>query len=151
MRSSVICVGSPFGEDCLGFVAAPLLEAALAPLGVPVTVADRPGPRLVLALEGREEVILVDGVVSGRPPGTLHRLEEEAVLRALARHTSTHGFGLADALALSRRLGGGPRRWVLHGVEIGTGRAEAHLRPAVRAALPALVAAVKAELEGARR
>lgn len=145
MRRAVICVGSPFGEDCVGLAAAPLLEAALAPRGIPVTVLDRPGARLVQVLEGLDEAVLVDGVVSGKPVGTLHRLEQDAVLGVLARHTSTHGFGLADALALSRRLGGGPRRWVLHGVEIGRAGGQAVLGPAVAAALPALVAAVSRE------
>lgn len=147
MKRAVVCVGSPFGDDALGFAAAPLIEARLAPLGIPVWTLDRPGARLVQALEGLDEVILVDAVVSGAPAGTLHRLEEEAVLRQVARHTSTHGFGLAEALALSRRLGRGPRRWVLYGLAIASPRAGFGLDATLRAALPTLVAAVCGEFE----
>ncbi|MEO1765805.1 hydrogenase maturation protease [Thiobacter aerophilum] len=148
MKRAVLCVGSPFGDDALGMAAAPLIAARLAPLGIPVWTLDRPGARLVQALEGLDEAILVDAVVSGAPVGTLHRLEEEAVLRQLARHTSTHGFGLADALALSRRLGNGPRRFILYGLEIIHPRQAFGLDAHLAAALPVLVEAVCAECEG---
>ncbi|MCL6556095.1 MAG: hydrogenase maturation protease [Burkholderiales bacterium] len=151
MKRAVICVGSPFGDDALGLVAAPLIEARLSPLGVPVLALDRPGVRLLPMLKGMEEVVFVDGVRSGAPPGTVHRFTEEAVLACLARHTSTHGFGLAEAVALSRRLDQGPDRLFLFGIEIGRAEGEG-LTPATAAALPRLVAAVCAAVrEGERQ
>lgn len=142
----VLCVGSPFGDDSLGLRVAPLLERELDPRQVGVSCHDRPGVGLLQSLEGARKVVLVDGVQSGAAPGTLHRIEGEAIYRQLARHTSTHGFGLAEAMALAVRLGYAPENMVLHGVEIASAEADAALSAAVEAALPRLVAAVRDEL-----
>jgi len=145
----VICVGSPFGDDAVGLRAAPLLERALDPGQVQVSCHDRPGVRLLQSLEGAHRAVLVDGVRSGAAPGTLHRLEGEAIYRQLARHTSSHGFGLAEAIALAVQLGYAPHHLVLHGIEIESVGPQETLGEAVEAALPGLVAAVRAEIASA--
>ncbi len=142
----VICVGSPFGDDAVGLRAAALLERALDPAQATLSCHDRPGMRLIEALEGAEKAVLVDGIHSGARAGTLHRLQGEAIFRQLARHTSTHGFGLADALALAVRLGRAPAALVLWGVEIESVAPAGGMSPAVEAALPALVGAVQDEI-----
>lgn len=148
MRPSVrvICVGSPFGDDALGLRVAPLLERELEPARVEVSCHDRPGVRLLEALDGAEKVVLVDGVRSGAAPGSVHRIEGAAIFRQLARHTSTHGFGLADALALAVQLGDAPDALVLYGVEIESAAPAAGMSTAVEAALPALADAVRNEI-----
>jgi len=142
----VICVGSPFGDDVVGLRAAALLERELDPAQAQVSYHDRPGVRLLEAMDGAEKVVLMDGVQSGAAPGTLHRIVGEAIFRHLARHTSTHGFGLAEALALAVQLGYAPAELVLHGVEIESATPAAAMSAAVEAALPALVAAVRNEI-----
>jgi hydrogenase maturation protease len=139
----VLCVGSPFGDDAVGLRVAPLLARSLEPGAAQVSCHDRPGVRLLEFLDGARKVIVVDGVKSGAAPGTLHRLEGEAIYRHLAAHTSTHGFGLGEALALAVRLAYAPQELVLHGVEIDS---TAGVSAAVEAALPWLVAAVRKEL-----
>jgi hydrogenase maturation protease len=139
-------VGSPFGDDTLGLRVAPLLEREFDARRVGVSYHDRPGVRLLESLEGARKVVLVDGVQSGAAPGTLHRIEGEAIYRQLAKHTSTHGFGLAEAIALAVRLGYAPDDLVLHGVEVGSAELDAGLSEAVEAALPRLVSAVRDEL-----
>ncbi len=132
----ILCVGSPFGEDALGEQAYRALRARLP--AADLRYLDRPGVGLVAALEGARRVILIDAVASGAPPGTLHRFEGRAIAARLARVTSSHGFGLAEALALADSLGALPEQVVLYGIEMGGGGAS----------LPALVAAVAAEFEG---
>lgn len=142
----VICVGSPFGDDAVGLRLAPMLARELDPARAEVSAHDRPGARLLAALDGAAKVVLVDGVRSGAAPGSLHRIEGEAIYRSLARHASTHGFGLADALALAAKLGRAPDALVLHGVEIESAAPAAGMSAAVEAALPALLDAVKIEV-----
>ena len=142
----VLCVGSPFGDDALGLRVAPMLQRELDPKKVEVSCHDRPGVRLLESLEGACKVVLVDGVRSGAAPGTLHRLVGEDIYRQLARHRSTHGFGLADAIALAVRLGYAPDDLVMLGVEIGSAAADAPMSATVEAALPRLLAAVQHEL-----
>jgi hydrogenase maturation protease len=140
----ILCVGSPFGDDAVGMRAAELLRRLVDVARAEVSYLDRPGAGLIESVRDARAVILVDGVRSGAPVGTLHRIEGAPIYRQLARHTSTHGFGLADSLALADRLGYRPQVLVLHGVEIEPGRND--LNPAVQAALPGLVAAVQAEV-----
>lgn len=81
-------------------------------------VCDRPGLGVLRLLEGRVAALLVDGVRVGAATGTLQRLEGPAILRAYAP-LSTHGYGLAEALALGQSLGDLPLRLVLLGLELG--------------------------------
>lgn len=146
----VLCVGSPFGDDALGLRIAPLLERELkrdVELGqVQVSCHDRPSVRLLESLEGARKAVLVDGVMSGAAPGTLHRLEGAAIYRQLARHTSSHGFGLAEAIALAVQLGCAPDNLVLHGIEIESAGVDVPMSAAVESAVPQLLAAIRREL-----
>lgn len=140
----ILGIGSPFGDDRIGWLAAEMLQGMFDPLKVSVTVHDRPGAKLVALMRGAEKVILLDAVRSGAAPGFLHRLESEAVQSAVAGHTSTHGFGLAEALKLAAKLGDIPPFVVLWGIEADAGAA-AETSAALRA-LPDLVNAVAGEV-----
>lgn len=148
MTARVLCIGSPWGDDRIGWLAAEALEKAGAPGRAEISAHDRPGARLVALMRGAETVVLVDGVRSGAAPGTLHRIEGEAIFSAVARYTSTHGFGLAEAMVLAEKLGELPSRLVLWGVEMSGTEGEA-LSRSVADALPALVRAVCKEIEAA--
>ena len=111
----VVGVGSPFGGDRAGWA----VVARLGELdGVRVEALDRPGPGLLNVLEGATAAVIVDAVRSDAVPGTLHRLTRLDQLPA-ASPASSHGLGLAEALALGERLGQLPP-WVVIGVEAGS-------------------------------
>lgn len=114
----IVCVGSPFGGDRLGWWAFEQLQSRMP--GSDVRYLDRPGAGLIGVIRGARKLILVDAVITGGAAGSVHRIEGDAIYRQLARHTSTHGFGLAEALQLAARLGDLPSRVVLHGMELGT-------------------------------
>jgi hydrogenase maturation protease len=139
-------IGSPWGDDRVGMLAVQAMADIFHPAQVAVSVHDRPGATLISLLRGTRTAVLVDAVRSGARPGTLHRMEGEAVFAAGRNLSSTHGFGLADALALAEELGDGPSRLVLWGVEIEAADFTEKLSPAVRAALPGLVGAVSDEV-----
>jgi hydrogenase maturation protease len=112
----VVGVGSPFGGDQAGWaVAARLGDLA----GVRVAALDRPGPALLNTLAGAPAAVIVDAVHSGAAPGTLHRFSDAAALPT-QDPASSHGLGLAEALALGERLGQLPP-WVVVGVEVEAG------------------------------
>lgn len=149
----VIGVGSPDGgDDAAGLLAA---RAVRQRVGPEVDVVEAASPlRVVDLLEGADVAIVVDAVRTGgggRPRGTLVRAEADgagALAADLRSCLSSHGLGLAEALGLAAALGALPRV-VLHGVEVGTVETGASLSPEVRAAMPALVDAVVASVEGA--
>ena len=74
---------------------------------------------LVEAFDGADEVVLVDAVRSGAPPGTVHVFEagSEPLPATLFGASSTHALGLAEAVELARSLGRLPRRVLVYGIE----------------------------------
>ncbi|MFN8024541.1 MAG: hydrogenase maturation protease [Acidimicrobiales bacterium] len=80
-----------------------------------------------------DRVVLVDAVVSGAVPGTVHELGVDAI--PPTRPTSTHGLGVAELLALSTALGTLPRSLQLLGVEAGDVTPGTALGDAVAAAV----------------
>jgi hydrogenase maturation protease len=96
------------------------------------------GPLGLLELFDRADIILlVDAVLSGAPPGTLHLVpmpSRDAAPRPLAA-VSDHGWGLAEALRLALALGWRVPRLMLLGIELERVSVGAPSSPAVEAAL----------------
>lgn len=104
----IVGVGSPFGEDRAGWQAARFLGEHFA-LTYPnllqsLDVLDRPGAALLNYLKPDDGVVLLIDAVVVRPGApsvatyTLDELAEQAVI-------SSHGFGVAETLALGHKLG----------------------------------------------
>ena len=121
-RILVLGVGSPFGADTLGWRVVERLETVLkhhAALRATVDLKceDRPGLSLIEILRPYDHVLLVDAVVSGEPPGTLHHLDGDT-LRRFDAALSSHAAGVFEALAIGAAIGALPRRLEMYGVEI---------------------------------
>lgn len=147
----VLGIGSPFGDDRLGWLAIEQLARSarlslLPPESVQLTVHDRPGTSLLAAWEDARRVILIDGVRSGAVPGTLVRVEGERLAVTAGGGVSSHAFGVAAAAALARSLGHDVSRIVLHGLEIDPVNQGDELSPAVQAAMPYLLRQVEADV-----
>jgi len=146
----VIGVGSPSGDDWLGWELAERLRSsdALARWGdrVSISLHDRPGAALLQAWRGSGLVVLLDAVRSGAVPGTPHRLDTEQ-LRGRPRLLSTHGFGVAEAIQLAAALDALPDAMLFFGIEASPEHTELCLSEAVHDAVPALVAEIEAAIE----
>jgi hydrogenase maturation protease len=95
---------------------------------------------------------VVDAVESGAEPGTLVRFDaSELAIPARMFRTSTHAFGVGDAIELARVLGRLPARVVVYGVEGAEFAAGVGLSPAVEAAIEPTAAAVLEDLHRALR
>jgi hydrogenase maturation protease len=119
VRPLVIGVGNPDrGDDRCGLEVA---RAVRREVGETARVVECVGDELGLLdlWDGGELVVVVDGVRSGRPPGTVHRWEVgHDRLPTSASTTSTHGLSLGEAFALGASVGRLPRRLVLVGIEV---------------------------------
>jgi hydrogenase maturation protease len=110
--------------------------------------------RLLDLWQGAERVIVVDAARSGAPAGTIHDFDAAEPLPA-GMASSTHAFGIADAVELARALGRLPRQltvYAIEGEDFGPGRG---LSPAVARAtetllgrMTALVASDRTQLSG---
>jgi hydrogenase maturation protease len=133
----VIGMGNEWrGDDGVGLeVARQLGGQALA--GEPIG--------LVEALDGSDEVVLVDAVSSGAQPGTVHVFEagSDRLPAKLFGASSTHALGLAEAIELARSLGRLPRRVVVYGIEGAAFSFGKGLSPAVAAAAAGIVEEVR--------
>jgi len=142
-RSSLLVVGcgNPFaGDDAVGLeIIRRLRDSAVA--GIRLRELNQP-PADFSALAGEDEVVLlIDAVVSGKPPGTIHLVPfpcPELQPRSLGA-LSTHGWGLQESLALSRALGHRLPRIVLLGIECSRVAAGAGLSPPVESAVDAIL------------
>jgi hydrogenase maturation protease len=139
---TVLGVGSPFGDDCVGWSAAALLAASpLVANGadqIDVRILDRPGSLLLAEFSQSMGVIVIDALISGAVPGTILRLGADGV-RAARSLVSSHDLGVAQAVGLARSLGSLPERFVFFGIETDRQHTGTGLSPAVSAALPQLV------------
>lgn len=114
----VIGIGSPFGDDAVGFRAIERLrkERSLFPAGTELLVLDRPGSRLIPLLENSKAVVLIDAMQSGQRPGTVQSLQLHDLL-SQAEHPSSHTLGVAEALALAKALSSLPESLLIYGIE----------------------------------
>ncbi len=104
MPRRLIAIGNDLrGDDAAGLIVARhLLE--LNPVGVLVEQHSGEVGALVEALCRGGQVDLVDAVAGPEPPGTVLRLGPGEV-RDRRRTASSHGLGLAEAIALAEALG----------------------------------------------
>ena len=123
MRPLVIGVGNAWrGDDGVGLVVARIV-GQLAGEAVEVRENAGDAAALVSLWEGRDRVLVVDAMCSGLEPGDVARFElgdddpAGASLVTGATFTSSHAFGVAEAVALARELDALPPGLVLVGIE----------------------------------
>ena len=101
-RCRVIGVGSPQGDDALGWRVIEQLQQKKLPESVELLCLDRPGPSLLHYLQGVDKVLLVDAADMGLAPGSVRCFPAEQ-LPQLDSVTclSSHGWGLHETLQLA--------------------------------------------------
>jgi len=106
---------------------------------VEVVASDGEPTRLLELWRDRRLAIVIDAVVTGTTPGTLHVIDAatETLPRPL-RGQSSHHAGLAEAVTLGRTLERMPDALTVAGVEPGDMKLGRTLSPAVLAAVPPL-------------
>nr|WP_231362396.1 hydrogenase maturation protease [Thioalkalivibrio sp. ARh3] len=128
----VIGVGNPWrGDDGIGHA---VVDALAGTPGLATAKSQGEPAELMELWQGYEPVILVDAIVTGAAPGTLHRLDAREPLPRGARYSS-HGIGLAEAVELARSLGDLPDTLIVHGIEPARLEDGAGLSPEISAAI----------------
>jgi hydrogenase maturation protease len=134
-------------DDAAGLVIARRLRAS-AP-DAEITVHEHEGETLALLdiWQGADAVVLVDAIRSGAPPGTIRRFDATSapIPSGLRSSSSTHAFGVGEAIELARALSRLPKRVVLLGIEGRRFNAGSGLSDEVEAMTPQLLEAVSTE------
>ena len=146
-RRVVIGVGNAYrGDDGAGLAVAEGARGRL-PADVDVLDCEQEPTQLLDLWESASVAVVVDAVVSGAPAGTVHRFDaSDSPLPARFVRSSTHAFGVGDAVELARTLGRLPSRMVVYGVEGSDFDAGAALSPPVLAAVDNVVRRLEEEL-----
>jgi len=151
VRRLVLCVGNPDrGDDGVGQAVARLLRGRV-PNDVVVAECDGGAAEVLDRISGVDSAILVDAAVCGMTAGTVHRVDcaaGEAV--PTARVASSHGLGVAEAIALARTLGCLPRVCLIYAVEAKRVAPGDELSPEVTHAAQEVAERVLLSLSGAR-
>ncbi|HSC50991.1 MAG TPA: hydrogenase maturation protease [Gaiellaceae bacterium] len=150
-RAVVIGVGNAWrNDDGAGLAVARLLDRRLP--GVEVLEREGEPTSLIDAWEGAEAVWLADAVSSGAAPGTVHRHDASSEpLPARLYDTSTHHFGLGEAVELARALGRLPGHVVVYGIEGGSFDTGETLSAVVQEAAARVAEAIAEEVAGCTR
>jgi hydrogenase maturation protease len=134
-------------DDAAGRWVARRLRGAL-PRGIELRESSGEATDLLELWEGAARAYVIDATRSARPPGTVVR-RSGGTLPAPPATTSTHGLGLAEAIALGRALGRAPEELVVYGIEAGELGSGEGLSPPVAAAVEAVAERLRIELGGA--
>jgi len=145
----VVGVGNLYRHD--DGVGVAVIERLRQQLAEDVDVAEEGGEpaALVERWTGRSLVMLVDAAVSGAAPGTVRRVETVAGTSpgpGLRSAASSHGLGVAEAIALGRALDRLPGRLVVFAVEAADLSEGTGLSADVAAAVGRVVDGIRIEL-----
>lgn len=146
-RAIVICIGNELvADDAAGFE----VHRRLSDCGARLEFCGVGGIDVLQLLEGETDLIVVDAVQLGAPPGTIHVIPWDTLPIADSA-VSAHGLGLREIIEIGRLLYPEkiPQRITLVGIE---GRCfnltREHMTDEVAAALDQAVATVKELLGG---
>jgi hydrogenase maturation protease len=139
----LIGVGNAWrGDDGAGLAVARRVRE-LSPAGVEVREVEGDATALVEAWSGAEGVVVVDAAESGAPPGTVRRFDARTrPLPVGSLRSSTHAFGVSDAVELARALDRLPARLDVYAIEGASFTAGERLSPAVERAVDELAASL---------
>jgi len=117
------------GDDGLGRHAARILARRSVP-GVTVVESAGEGTSLIELWKGHDQVLLIDAFSSDSTPGLLHSIDV-SITRVPHQlfHASSHSFGIAEAIEVSRKLDILPTTVFIYGIEgenfgLGSGLSE---------------------------
>lgn len=117
-RVLIVGIGNEMrGDDAAGL----LVVRRLRELDVVADIheCDGDGAELMDLWRDAEEVILIDVVRSGAPPGTIHSFDPctEPIAAAFRNNPSTHLFSVAEAIEVARSMLRLPPRMRVYGIE----------------------------------
>ena len=147
MRTLVIGLGSPHGDDQVGWRVAEMLSRCVGG-NVRVRLSGAPS-QLWDCLDEDELLIVCDAChIDTIPPGSILRWDWPATEVARTSFSGSHDFPLPEVLELASVIGSLPPRVTLWGVVSGTSQFPGDLSPAVAAALPEVVDCISRQISG---
>ena len=146
----VLGIGSPFGDDQLGWEVIKLLQQKATlwpfiPRQLHIACCDRPGMHLLELMRAAQTVFLIDAVKTGATVGTLHRFQNEEI-ENVNNSLSSHALGIAEAMKIGTILNILPQKIILYGVEINEVQLQFALSKPIIKAIKALSLQIESDI-----
>lgn len=114
MSRVVIGIGNPFRcDDAAGLAVARRVRS------VPCHERTAGSFELIDLWRGHDDVVIVDAMRSGNPPGTVRVFDATSDPLPEPAFASTHSLGLREAVEMARALGRLPAHLTVYGIEAG--------------------------------
>lgn len=150
-RPVVIGLGNPLlTDDGAGLAALAGLRGA-GRLDADLVDGGTWGMNLLPVIECADQVLLLDAIDHGMPPGTVIELDGPEIPRCLAVKLSPHQIDLREVLALAELRGTLPRQLAAIGIQPARIELGTSLSAPVAAAIPQVLAHVAARLASWQR
>jgi hydrogenase maturation protease len=141
----ILCCGNRHrGDDAAGLLVADRLRE----WGIAAEILDGEATEIMEAWDGADSAVLVDAVVTGKRPGTVHAWDGGNLKACSTSSASSHGLGVGEAIELARALGRLPSKIRIYGIEGRQFTAGAGVSPEVEAAVEVVARAI-AQVAGA--
>ncbi len=143
----VIGVGNDYrSDDAVGLAVVRTLKAKALPDTLCLE-SDGDGTTLIDTWSHGSRVIIIDAISSGAQSGTIYRFDVlTQPLPASYSFSSTHAFGVAEAIQLARTLDQLPASLIVYGIEGKKFVAGTELSPVVERAVQEVVELVEREV-----
>ena len=143
----IVGAGNTFRrDDGAGLAAARRLRGTLSD-DIPVLIKEGDCASLLDDWQDADAVVAIDAMSSGSEPGTIRRYDaHERPLPSVFSRSSTHAFGIAEAIELARALGRLPQTTIVYGIEGANFDTGETLSSAVEAAAARVADAVRGEV-----
>ena len=143
MDDTVIGIGSPHGDDQIGWAAIDHLRdlntAKLLTISDPIDMLNH--------LSGVKRLLLIDGCRSRQPVGSVVRVAwSDADERNRPQWQSSHRISVVETLRLAKVLNRLPTEVIIYGIEIAECEPQSDMCEIVKSALPSLVATIRDDL-----
>lgn len=142
----ILSVGSPHGDDQVGWLVADLLRIR----GIKQVQTVQNADQMLWSLTPNCRTMIVDACQSGSVVGTLFRFEWPDPAIEVHVGNSSHGISVPYVLRLAESLGKLPREVLLFAIEIGSTDSNGEMAEEVVAAAHELADQIEREVTGNR-
>lgn len=141
-QTKILAIGSPYGDDRLGWEIAKRLPDFLS-ADITIQALDRPGLSILSYLSNTSLVLLIDAIHSGTPPGTIHWLTGDDIPKTDSP-ASSHNIGISEVYQLGKVLNILPQQLHFCGIEMDPNwHSQEALSPSALSAIPILLEQIK--------